>query len=281
MNDLPPDAHDDPAPDFKQGTPPRAVVIAVLVVIALLGAIATVAWMPGREERQRRARETDNNADNKEGGGCPCGCERSEALVRELRERPVADALRTIDDSLETIAAREATGYVTEAQVEHRLNLLALREDLGDARPFPWVAPRWQRGTGTADGPVRVVTELVVHGEATETVHGRPKLQRAHFVARIQLRNAGPAPVVIEPPRIAASVGMPVSRWYTVGTAGHPWDGRLGAGEERATHAIGYLDEPVPPGTEIAATIAVGAAVTRVTVRARARWDEDPEAAVR
>jgi hypothetical protein len=264
-------------PNFRSGKIGRPVVIAVVIIVAALGLAIVAVAMPSRAERHQRAVERAHSSDNQEGGGCPCGCDHSQQMIAELRELPSNAALRTVDASLDAIAARETTAYVTEAQIEHRLNLLEFRRELAvEPRP-PSPVVSWPRGQRAEDGTLSVLTELVVHGEATEIIHGRPKLQRAHFVVRLTLKNLSASRRVLEPPRVVAAVAMPVSRWYVVGTDGRPWDGLLNPGEERRVHAIGYLTEPVRPGSEIDATVSIGQMATRATVRARARWDSDTE----
>ena len=288
-SETPPGANEprpDPAPDsavvdFKRGTPSRAVVVLVLVGITV-AAIAGGAFLfhkPARMERQPASVGPGYRPKGEEGTmGCPCGCDRSSEMVAQLRELPAVEAVSAVDATLATIADREAAGYVTEAQIEHRLNLLSLREERS---PGTWVAPRlaWAPGGGgrpiAANGALAMWTELIVHGETTEIVHGRAKLQLAHFVLRLFVRNEGRDAVVLGVPRLHADVGLPVRRWYVVGTAGRPWDGRLAPGEQRRVHAIGYLSEAVPPGAVIDATIEVGSLVTRSTVRAREHWNDE------
>src|SRR5262249_29680367 len=71
-----------------------------------------------------------------QGGGCPCGCDRSVSMVAELRDEGGPEAIRSIDDSLRTIAEREDAGYITERMVQHRLRLLGLAKDLGRAEAW-------------------------------------------------------------------------------------------------------------------------------------------------
>jgi hypothetical protein len=62
---------------------------------------------------------------------CPCGCDRSEAMVAELRKQGGVPAREAIRKALADIARRERRGYVTEQMIAHRLRLLALEGELG------------------------------------------------------------------------------------------------------------------------------------------------------
>ncbi len=61
---------------------------------------------------------------------CPCGCDRSEQKVAELRDQEKDVALDGIAKALESIAERELLGYVTELLIVHRLRLLQLAEEI-------------------------------------------------------------------------------------------------------------------------------------------------------
>jgi hypothetical protein len=217
--------------------------------------------------------------------GCPCGCDRSETMTAELRERGGDAARDAILATLRTIAEREDAGYITEAMLEHRLRLLDLRPEIDPAWSVATLGPR-DRGVPPAeprrhselrmaqDGALRVTAELIAHGETTELVNGREKLLRASFVLRLELKNLGSERVRLGPPAILARVPFPVSRWYVVGGDGRPWDGILDGGATASVNAVGYLGEPVRPGTELEATVHVHSLVLRARARARGRWDE-------
>lgn len=61
---------------------------------------------------------------------CPCGCDRSEAMVQDLKKQPSATAIETIRQALKNIEERENLGYVTETMISHRLRLLNLEAEL-------------------------------------------------------------------------------------------------------------------------------------------------------
>jgi hypothetical protein len=172
--------------------------------------------------------------------------------------------------------------------LEHRLRLLDLRAEVDPAWSVATLGPR-DRGVPPAeprrhgdlppqtmaqDGALRVTAELNAHGETTELVDGREKLLRASFVLRLELENLGGERVRLGPPAILARVPFPVSRWYVVGGDGRPWDGILDGGAKASVNAVGYLGEPVKPGTELEATVHVHSLVLRARARARGRWDE-------
>jgi hypothetical protein len=217
--------------------------------------------------------------------GCPCGCDRSEAMTAELRERGGDTALGAILATLKTIAEREDAGYITEAMLEHRLRLLDLRAEIDPASSVATLGPR-DRGVPPAeprrhgelpmaqDGALRVTAELNAHGETTEVVDGREKLLRASFVLRLELENRGGERVRLGPPAILARVPFPVSRWYVVGGDGRPWDGILDGGAKASVNAVGYVGEPVKPGTELEVIVHVHSLVLRARARARGRWDD-------
>ena len=216
--------------------------------------------------------------------GCPCGCDRSETMTAELRERGGDAARGAILATLKTIAEREDAGYITEAMLEHRLRLLDLRAEVDPAwsaatpgprdRGVPPAAPRPPPQAMAQDGALRVAAELNAHGETTELVDGREKLLRASFVLRLELENLGGERVRLGPPAIVARVPFPVSRWYVVGGDGRPWDGIFDGGAKASVNAVGYLGEPVKPGTELEATVHIDSLVLVARARARGRWDE-------
>jgi hypothetical protein len=216
--------------------------------------------------------------------GCPCGCDRSETMTAELRERGGDAARGAILATLKTIAEREDAGYITEAMLEHRLRLLDLRAEVDPAwsaatlgprdRGVPPAAPKPPPQAMAQDGALRVTAELNAHGETTELVDGREKLLRASFVLRLELENLGGERVRVGPPAIVARVPFPVSRWYVVGGDGRPWDGIFDGGAKASVNAVGYLGEPVKPGTELEATVHINSLVLVARARARGRWDE-------
>lgn len=209
--------------------------------------------------------------------GCPCGCDRSEALVAELRSEAPDDAKDAIEATLDIIGERERGGYITEAMVEHRLRLLDLRRELGAGG----VSPRFESAVFRDDDPVtenaalRVRTELMAHGRATELVRGREKEVRASFRLGMEIENLSGTKLTLGEPTLEGRVGLPVSRWYVVGTAGERWDGVLEAGDKKSVNVIGYLAEPVPPGTDIDATIQLEGLVMHAHARARRHWKRE------
>jgi uncharacterized protein DUF4412 len=222
------------------------------------------------------------------GQGCPCGCDRSEAMVADLSQEAPTSALDTIDETLAIIAEREDAGYITEAMIQHRLRLLALRASVGQTGATGRQAPSGGRGVplpkngrGRRLSPVvdnaelRVQGEMTAHGEATEVVRGREKLLRPSFRIGLEIENVSGAAVTLETPVVEGGVGFPVSRWYVLGGDGRPWDGTLAAGQQRSVNVIGYLGEPVKPGTELDATVHLGSLALRTTARARRRWNQE------
>lgn len=65
---------------------------------------------------------------------CPCGCDRSEQRIEELRTMGGRDALEAIDQALATIAERVRKGYAAEQMISHRLRLLALADEIRNGR---------------------------------------------------------------------------------------------------------------------------------------------------
>jgi hypothetical protein len=198
-------------------------------------------------------------------------------MVDDLRSEPRAEALATIDDSLRTIGEREDAGYVTERMIEHRLRLLAFGAEIGRDGPvrFNAVPSIHAALGGRVVAGVHAELELVVHGEKTEIVRGAEKALRASFVLRMEVENGGVADVTLHAPSLDATpAALPVSRWYVAGTDGRPWDGVLRAGERELVYVIGYVAEPVPPGTDVDAAIHLGSLTVRATARARRRWND-------
>lgn len=239
------------------------------------GATTSSSSSTAEEEGGRRAKGEE---------GCPCGCDHSEEMTAELRARGGEAALQTIDDTLGIIAEREDAGYITEAQIEHRLRLLELQRELGGSSlraSAGRLLPRTIVGEATrealapvADATLRVRTDLYVHGQSTEIVHGREKVLRASFRLWLQVENLGTTAITLAVPTLSASVPFPVSRWYLAGQDGRPWDGVVAAGETKTVHVIGYPGEPVEPGTELAAVVRVGSLVIDARARARRHWNE-------
>jgi hypothetical protein len=183
-------------------------------------------------------------------------------MAAELRAEDPASALDAIGDALGTIAAREDGGYVTEAMVEHRLRMLGLSVELG----MPSAGTRGLALSSTScvsgssewvvAGPLRVRAELSAHGQSVETVRGHEKPIRASFRVGLAIENTGHERLTLEAPSVDGSpIGMPVTRWYLLGSDGRPWDGVIEGGGSRCVNAIGYLPEPAPPGTRLDATV--------------------------
>ena len=216
------------------------------------------------------------------GGGCPCGCDHSEAMAAELRLLGGAPALARIESSIHTIGEREDAGYITEAMVRHRLRLLGLRGELEPgaerayARPIGSPLPSGSPARAGQDTSVRA--QLIVHGDTVEQVNGRQKPLKACFLLRMEIENTAPTGITVAAPRLEAGVPLPVSRWYLAGTAGEPWDGRLGRGEKKTVHVIGYTGQALAPGTDVDATIRFESLVLEANARARGHWNE-PEPA--
>lgn len=282
-----PDGHgsgtSDEQVDFKRGRFGRTAVVITVVVGLVVVALAALAVTSGpyTKPSQQILREKEpipvEPTDQKE-GGCPCGCDRSVAMVSALALEPEDVSRETVQASLDTIFEREAAGYVTEAMVEHRLRLLgltsgALRGVHDTPRALELRAAR-SRSRAVEDDTLRVRTDLVVHGEHTETVGERQKLLRACFVLWMELENLTGEELALTPPAIQARVPFPVSRWYLEGGDGAPWDGKLGAGAKRSLHVIGYLGDVVEPGAVVDATVRFGSLAIPASARARRRWDQ-------
>lgn len=200
-----------------------------------------------------------------EGGGCPCGCDRSERMLAELRAEGGRRALDVVDFSLRTIGAREDAGYITERMVQHRLRLLGLDAELGGAgcaggggstvRCGASVGPRATATTATS-GTTRVRAELIVHAEGTEIVNDEPKLLKACFLVRMDVTNTSTSAITVHTPTIDTTGpggGAPfeVSRWYVAGTAGEPWDGVVPPGASAQVNVIGYAGKPLRAGDDV------------------------------
>lgn len=217
-----------------------------------------------------------------EGGGCPCGCDRSEKMLAELRLDSSRRALDTVDFSLRTIGAREDAGYITERMVQHRLRLLGLDAELGGAGcASGGGAGRCGAKVGArSDAPVasnastRVRAELILHAEGTEIVNDEPKLLKACFLVRMDIANTSNEVMTFHAPTIDTIAPFEVSRWYVAGTAGEPWDGVLPPGAERSVHAIGYAGRPLRAGEEVPATIRFESLDLQTSARARGHWND-------
>jgi len=215
-------------------------------------------------------------------GGCPCGCDHSEAMVDALRASSPADALAEARRSLATIAEREALGYVTDAMVEHRLRLRALERDVAGGHPaatFPLspAASGLRKARGalpiTRGSDLALRSELVAFGATTELVDGREKDLPACFRLWLDLENTSNTALVIERPALAGSVRFDVRRWYVEDDDGAPWSVALGPGERRAVLVIGYIDEPLDPGTSVRASFTLRGATVDAATAALGRWD--------
>lgn len=266
-------------PDFKRG---RYLGLIVAVVVTLLGIIAVLA-LSGVFTPKQKVAPRDPYEDNKE-GGCPCNCDRSKAMAAELRVLGGEGALRSIDKSLATIAEREEAGYVTEAMILHRLRLLDVEREMQKAgtlalalhpRPLPFSGIEHQalRQVDVDAGRLRVGMQLAVHGQTTEWVANKQKLQLACFVLQLEVENVTDAERVVKKPAIVSRVSFPISRWYVRSQNGEPWDGKLGARERKSVHVIGYLGSPISPKTEVEARIEFESSTFRAKTRARSRWD--------
>ena len=226
----------------------------------------------------------DPHGDHKE-GGCPCGCDRSEELVSELRTQDRDEALVNARRSLATIGEREQLGYVTEAMVEHRLRLRALESELlapGEEPASLALAPRALelRAERAAmaprvEGGLAVRAELLVFGATTEIVRGKSKDLRASFRLWLGLTNVGSVGRTLRMPRLEGRPGatFDVRRWYVEDGDGAPWDGTLGPGEEKSILLVGYLLEDVSPGAPVTARYVVGDIDISETRIALGRWD--------
>jgi hypothetical protein len=215
-------------------------------------------------------------------GGCPCGCDHSEAMIDTLRTAPAADALGEARQSLATIAEREALGYITDAMVEHRLRLRALEADLsGGGAPagFPLTARairlREARSHFPAAhaGDLSVRSELVAFGATTEVVAGKEKALPACFRLWLELENSGTRAITIDRPALTGSTRFDVRRWYIEDGDGAPWSGRLAPGERRSVLLIGYVGERLSPGTAVRASFEVGDVGVHADTVALGRWD--------
>ena len=200
--------------------------------------------------------------------GCPCGCDHSEAMVKELAAIGPDERRRRIDRSLAQIAEREGAGYITEDMVRHRLRLSSLRSSLkAPGEPTP-AAPRPLALTPTCGRDVCVAAELVAHADNHVVIRDRPKHLRACHVLRVEVTNRSG-----DDRQIVAQFGLPVARWYCAGTAGAPWDGGLAAGESASLVAIGYT-APLQPHEDVRTTVQIDDVAIPVSTRARARWDQ-------
>lgn len=239
----------------------------LLVVVAALSLSATACEKKTKSGAAASA-SAEENPDNKE-GGCPCGCDKSEAMVASLELAGDDTARGAVAFALDTIAEREDAGYITEAMVEHRLRLRSTRPEV--TSPAHGSRPP---GTTAENASVRLGTELIVHGETTERIHGRDKLLRSCFLLRMEIENRSDEDQSFEPPVIEANMSLPVSRWYLAGTDGEPWDGKVRAGDKKLVHVIGYTGKPIAPGTTIDASVTFAALAVDTHVRARSRWDD-------
>jgi hypothetical protein len=260
---------------FQRG---RYVGLIVAAVVVVLG-VAAVLALSGVFERKKKIDPAEY--DNVE--GCPCSCDRSEAMTAELRAVGGDTALDALEASLATIAEREAAGYVTEAMIAHRLRLLALERELPQTRPafvaaFTARVPARHHPLRSIDGDtLRARMELHVHGATTEWIRGHEKPLRTSFLLAIELENPTDAGRVVRPPTIASSAPYPISRWYVRtdgGSSGHPWDGKLAPRQRMLVHAIGYVGADLPRKAAIDAAVRFESSTFHLATRARARWNE-------
>jgi hypothetical protein len=261
----------DPVPEFKRGRYLGLIVAAVVVVLG----VGVVLALSGVFEKKKTRQQMEQEGYNKE-GGCPCQCDRSQAMARELRDLKGAGALDAIQRSLDTIAEREAAGYVTDAMISHRLRLLGVRAELGGDGAFHGDGFHHRAGRQLhpiADGNLRVGMELIVHGQTTEWVNGREKPLRPCFLLVLELENAAAAPRMVKAPEVVTHVPLPVSRWYVKGEAGTPWSGRLAAKERKTVHVIGYVGGDLAPAAKVEATVRFESSTFHATTRARSRWN--------
>ncbi len=276
----PPSLTPESIPNFKRGR----YLGLIAFVLALVAGVAAVLALSGVFEGKKQ-RRIEFNSENRE-GGCPCNCDRSKAMAAELRALGGDGALRAIDKSLATIAEREESGYITEAMITHRLRLLNVEREMRQAGTIP--AALHTRALPFSDlehravrpelrvidgGSLRVGMELIVHGQTTEWVVNRQKLQLACFLLSMEIRNSSDAERIVKQPRVVANVPFPISRWYSRGENGQPWDGKLKGQERKLIHVIGYVGKPISPKTRVDATIQFESATFHATTWARARWD--------
>jgi hypothetical protein len=225
---------------------------------------------------------TESNANDKE--GCPCGCDHSEEMAAELRGEDGNEALASIDHTLRIIAEREDGGYITEAMVQHRLRLLGLRREIAPAT-FGSASSRGversnesgvvETEASVEDARLRVTADLSAHGEATEIVRGHPKHLRSSFRLGLRVENLSDETRRLDPPLLDGDGATPVvSRWYVLGEDGAPWDGVLAAHDAKRVNVIGYMGEPVAPGTRIRVEVRLGGLDAHVETYARKHWSE-------
>lgn len=230
------------------------------------------AWEGQCVEKIPRA----DSGGNKE-GGCPCGCDHSEVMVAELEDLPPVDALKEARRSLAVIEERERAGYITDAMVMHRLRLRELertRRNVETVVERPRLEPPSRFPSAPRQiGHLEIRDELLVFGATVETVRGEPKALPACFRLRLGLENLSAEAMTLEPPRLTGRLGFDLRRWYVEGTDGEPWDGRLAPGERREVLVIGYIAEPVVPGSTVEVAVEFGDGVLRLTTSALARWD--------
>lgn len=221
---------------------------------------------------------------NSKEGGCPCGCDRSEDLVDELRGLPRVEALASARRSLATIGEREQLGYVTEAMVQHRLRLKTLEIELLAVGETAFEVPLDPRTPALRsarmeqapriDGELAIRSELLVFGATTEIVRGRSKDLKPCFRLWLGLENRGAQRRTLSMPVLRGEPGtFDVRRWYVEDGDGSPWDGSLAPGEERSVLLVGYLEAPVQPGQPVTARWDVGGVSIEETHTALGQWD--------
>jgi len=200
-------------------------------------------------------------------------------LLEVAEHRGAATAIDTIEDTLAVIAEREDAGYVTVAMLDHRVRLLGLERRLtsergAHGRGVAWAPPSRGLGPVVRNDRVAVRVELSTHGEATEIVRGKEKLLRASFRLGMEIENLTLRDLTLERPVIDARVPFPIERWYVVGQAGEPWDGKLPARSTNRINVVGYLGEPVKPGVALDATIGFASLELGASTVTQKRWNE-------
>ncbi len=223
----------------------------------------------------------DDGHDNKE-GGCPCGCDHSEAMITELGGAPTEEALKAARASIVVIGEREHAGYITEAMVEHRLRLRELeraRSPESDRLTVP-ISPRVEtlraarsRLPAMQFEGLSLREQLVVYGATVETVRGRPKQLLPCFRLWLSLENTSAERKVVSRPELKGEAGFDVRRWYVEGTDGEPWNGSLEPGERKSVLVIGYIQQAIQPGHRVEATLVLGGNSVMEQTSALGRWN--------
>ena len=223
----------------------------------------------------------DDGHDNKE-GGCPCGCDHSEAMITELDGAPTEVALKEARSSITVIGEREQAGYITEAMVEHRLRLRELEKtrSAGTDRLTVPISPRVETLRAARSSlpekqmaGLSVREQLIVYGATVETVRGRPKQLLPCFRLWLSVENTSAERRVVTRPELRGEAGFDVRRWYVEGTDGEPWNGSLEPGERKSVLVIGYLQQAIQPGRKVEATLVLEGSAVMEQTSALGRWD--------